>query len=195
MEQLKLSLKDWKAKDIEVYNTIIAREWDFNVSGVNWWSDTIATFISEASDKGFSIALEDVEFCGFCNQGDGASFTGSVDIVEFLKSEKKLTKYRKIVNAIKRDDIHYSCDILRNDSRYSHKYTCFASELEYYEEKQDIESLCEEVLEMLELERLALCDELYNTLESAYDYLTSEEVIVDSLIANDYIFDEGGNIV
>jgi hypothetical protein len=47
----------------------------------------------------------------------------------------------------------------------------------------------------LEEKRLKLCSELYLDLENTYGYLTSEKVIEETLIANDYKFNEFAEIV
>jgi hypothetical protein len=42
--------------------------------------------------------------------------------------------------------------------------------------------------------RLDLSQEIYKSLESEYDYLTSDEIIAESLIINEYEFTEDGKI-
>lgn len=38
-----------------------------------------------------------------------------------------------------------------------------------------------------------LCHELYKSLEKEYEYLNSDEAVDESLIVNEYEFDEDGN--
>lgn len=47
-----------------------------------WWDDVYEQAKKDGEDKGFDI--DDIRFSGFWSQGDGASWTGRVDMVQFL---------------------------------------------------------------------------------------------------------------
>lgn len=52
-----------------------------------WWDCTYANAKEDGKAKGFDI--EDIRFSGFWSQGDGASWTGTVDIKQFLEHHLK----------------------------------------------------------------------------------------------------------
>jgi hypothetical protein len=56
--------------------------WFSSTLDYEWWEGTYDSAKEDAKAKGFDI--EDIRFSGFWSQGDGASWTGSVRIKEFL---------------------------------------------------------------------------------------------------------------
>jgi hypothetical protein len=52
-----------------------------------WWECTYASAKEDGAEKGFDI--EDIRFSGFWSQGDGASWTGSVNLSQFLEHHLK----------------------------------------------------------------------------------------------------------
>ena len=52
-----------------------------------WWDCTYANAKEDGKVKGFDI--EDIRFSGFWSQGDGASWTGEVDMKQFLEHHLK----------------------------------------------------------------------------------------------------------
>lgn len=59
-----------------------ALEWFSSTLDYEWWECTYAQAKEDAQAKGFDI--DDIRFSGFWSQGDGASWTGTVDLSEFL---------------------------------------------------------------------------------------------------------------
>ena len=59
-----------------------ALQWFSESQDHDWWEATYDSAKEDAKAKGFDI--EDIRFSGFWSQGDGASWTGSVRIKEFL---------------------------------------------------------------------------------------------------------------
>ncbi len=53
----------------------------------DWWDCTYANAKEDGKEKGFDI--EDIRFSGFWSQGDGASWTGRVDLKQFLEHHLK----------------------------------------------------------------------------------------------------------
>lgn len=64
-----------------------ALEWWASTQDHEWWEDVYANAKEEGKEKGFDI--EDIRFSGFWSQGDGASWTGEVNIVQFLEHHLK----------------------------------------------------------------------------------------------------------
>lgn len=64
-----------------------ALEWWASTQDHEWWDCTYANAKEDGKAKGFDI--EDIRFSGFWSQGDGASWTGRVDLKQFLEHHLK----------------------------------------------------------------------------------------------------------
>jgi hypothetical protein len=127
----------------------------------------------------------EISFSGFYSQGDGASFTFRLDSAYFEKwvEALEIPEWKKAVL------VHYTPQFTgkRNTHYYSHKFTVttdfdftyhgglYTNIDEFRREKYD------EFLEVLQSEVYSHCDELYRTLEKEYDYLTSDEYIIEEM--------------
>lgn len=61
--------------------------WFSETLDYEWWDCTYANAKEDGKEKGFDI--EDIRFSGFWSQGDGASWTGRVDLKQFLEHHLK----------------------------------------------------------------------------------------------------------
>lgn len=155
----------------------------------DWWSFTYDWF------KETYPQYQDCEICfsGFSSQGDGASFTFRLDSTYFEKWLEALDipEWKKAVL------VHYIPEFTgeRNSHYYSHKYTvsiCLSSDDHNYD---NIDALkyrhYHEFLDLLRSEYYKHCDILYKVLEEEYDYLTSDECIIEGM--GDCEFYENGD--
>ena len=139
----------------------------------------------------------DISYSGFFSQGDGASFTGTIDsdwlIQQFVSEEhKELVK-------------HISCVITRRrGGYYVHENTC-ETEVTIEEVAEHLEnnlSLYESVLEgveealtqIIECYRLSVCHKLYTELETQYAHETSDNQIVEIYLDGETLFLEDGTV-
>ena len=137
-----------------------------------------------------------ISYSGFWSQGDGASFTGYLDLDWLLTESGFLTDEQK---ELVRD---IDCTFSRRHSRYHHSNTCRTDleVTEFAEHIQDNDYLImkliapiEEYLQdAVEDYRQDVCYEVYSALESEYEFLTSHEAIRDW--ADDQEFLENGEI-
>lgn len=179
------------------------RYWD--TEHVDWWDSVYDNFKEEMREKG--IHVERMYFSGFCSQGDGACFEGDVyDWGSFLKS----LGYNDtaLINHADRS-FAFSC----NHSGYYYHENCvkFSTDLPLPESADDQDfarnyanfeddSLHEAVwlAQLNKYSESALENqfseafkdhmrELYTQLEDEYEYLTSDEQILEALEANDLL--------
>ena len=206
------TVKEWKAKDINVYKKILERFSDINTD-TEWYKYTIDEFIKRMEGEGVQIETKDVQFSGFSSQGDGASFTGKVSwkyIADCIKrhniSIPKIAKWTRLASA--NMDTSWASPLYGIVSRISSHYChCNTVSLSLEYDDTDLSTkLCEYIGDTLydmkgELKDLdtfietELKDEmkdLYRELESEYESLSSEEAIVDTLETNEYLFDADG---
>lgn len=125
----------------------------------------------------------EISFSGFSSQGDGASFTFLLDSAYFEKWVEglEIPEWKKAIL------VHYTPQFYgkRNGLPYVHKRSVtidFESEEHHYQNIDEFkEEMYPEFLELLRSEYYSHCDELYKTLESEYDYLTSNECIIEGM--------------
>lgn len=58
------------------------RDWFHQTMDYEWWDGVYDIAKEEGKERGFDI--DDIRFSGFWSQGDGASWTGSVDLGKFM---------------------------------------------------------------------------------------------------------------
>lgn len=162
--------------------------YDINVD-YDWWDYVFDNFKSENQ-----FEVGEIYFSGFASQSDGAVFeydgVKSSLIEEFAAT---LTKREKIIF-----DRCYTHTSGKQAGRY---YNCEHSISLEFEDWYDYPN-CAKIVEGIENDweefvkdrHSDLCNDLYRTLEKEYDYLTSEEAIIETIEANEYEFDEYGNL-
>lgn len=173
-------LDEVKDKAIE-YNRYINVDFD-------WWSkDIINEWETKLENRGFSNPK--IYFSGFSCQGDGACFDADIDINKLLASDVCISeKNREILEKIK-DDI--TVKIEGHDLRYCHAYT---RHVYIYNNPEEYEAKIPAIEEELNEMRIELCNEIYNDLQDEYYYLISDTAVEETLIANEYLFEENGEI-
>lgn len=208
------TVKEWKAKDIKVYEKILERYSDIDTN-YEWYEDTIVDFIKRMKSEGLEIDYKDIQFSGFFSQGDGASFTGTVSwkyIADCIKrhntSIPKIAEWARlasanmdtswagplygIISCINFNYCHYNTVALSlemDDTDLYNKLFEYIGDIAHTRENgiADLEMvLGEELKDEMK--------DLYRELEAEYKSLSSEEVIVDTLEANEYLFDADGKI-
>jgi len=171
---------------------------DINVDH-DWWDCLYEDFKTDMLEKG--VTVDDICFSGFWSQGDGASFTGVVacnDMAKFMDAHDLSSRYPAAYYFCQFDELWLN--LYRNSSHYSHENTVNVSMHDTtgnpYDEgsaRWDIydtmQTLFETEYAQLELD----CEEilrghmqnLYCRLSREYEYLTSEDVVWDTVVAND----------
>jgi hypothetical protein len=184
------------------------------------WEDGVTEGFKEDMEE-IGISDIDISYTGFWSQGDGASFTSdtidtrklfnaagikSTDALnmEVENRDDKDKEFYDLLDTL--EDIGHldriritpeelKVTIERGSSNYYHENTVSAK-IEIWDEPEGwedpgrfIEDLEKEITNFIR----GKCKELYSSLEKEYDYLTSDEAVKETLIDNDYEFDEEGN--
>lgn len=137
-------------------------------------------------------------FSGFWSQGDGACFEGRYNhakgaprkIRDHAPKDGELHRIADALQAIQRRNFYQlHADIAHRDRCY-HEY-CMSISVERdsptcQDRTADAEEVVAEVLR-------DLARWLYRQLEREYEYLTSDEVVDEAMIANAYMFTEAGH--
>lgn len=196
---------------------------DINVDYDGWEDGVTEGFKEDMREIGIDDI--EISFSGFYSQGDGASFTSedidtrklfnavgiksndalnmevddersrgeNKDFYDLLDTMEDVGQLER--NRIKPEEIRVTIE--RTDSRHVHFNTVRAN-VEIWDEPDGweepygfIDELEDKVTEYIR----GICKDLYRDLEKEYDDLTSDESVKETLISNDYEFDEEGNII
>lgn len=177
-----------------------------SVEDNDWAESIVESFKEEMAERG--IDAETVYWSGFCSQGDGACFAGGIDDLKlFIESHEELAEFALLVQT--EDDGMTSIRMWwKHDGYYYHEnsltYSCedgftevvdadFESPVRLAVAKQifaDAETLLGEFENAVRSVVQQHCSDFYKNLEKEYDYFTSDEVIIESLEANDGLADE-----
>ena len=166
------------------------RHW--NVEDSDWWEYVYEEWKEKLAELGYNDV--DIRFSGFWSQGDGASFTGKVDVHKWLESHNM--KEKMSVGMF--DDIcnYFSVTVERlYGSRYVHEHTVDVVIGDNYCSTwtDELENLSDQIRCQIKDEVHDLSCEIYRDLEREYEGQVSDEAVIDSLEANEVLFDENGD--
>jgi hypothetical protein len=199
-----------------------AREWYIEGMDYEWWEGVYEMAIKDGYEKGFCI--DKIYFSGFHSQGDGASWTGQVDVRQWL--EENLSDSIGVsawCHLVQEDVISKHLKVVANNSHYCHESTMQVGEVmddsETFDDDytlklpsifkgMDIRTVFDliesdsncaikttEGIEQAILESVRdYAKDIYQRLKEEYEYLCSEEMMLDHFDANDYHFTNEGAI-
>jgi len=180
---------------IEKYN-------DINTDGYEWWIDELIDFSDEIETNGIEIDYKDIYFSIAYSQSDYLYFDkGSVDGIKYIESFKTFStmdKYQKLAEFYQKNDGNLSFSIIGNSYRKRH-YVEFSGD-NFFDLIDDIDDNEYKEMEMLinELEKdideyiNEIAGNLHKKLYRVYEYLTSDDAIIETFLANEYTFLENG---
>jgi hypothetical protein len=180
----------------------------WNVEDTNWYEPTYECFKADMTAIGIDVGR--MYFSGFCSQGDGACFEGRVEDWDLFLRSLGYTDKVLIQHAVD----HFRFSVKHSGHYYHENCTSFSTDLctprGYYEaamenfaerytpypwDTDDIRTKAWLAL-LNQYDSTKLEDEfeeafkdhmiqLYKNLEKEHDYLTSDEVVWESLEANE----------
>jgi len=164
-------------------------------------------FYSQGDGASFTARVDDVEL--FLKKAlEINASTEFLDMGEDEDSSKEADELRQLMGdlrnvgydtreKLKPEDLYL--EIVRITNRYSHENTIEASvemeELDVEDDDRDWNKFYDEMMSMITDWAREESKELYQRLNKYYDELQSDEEVAETLIANDYQFNEEGEIV
>lgn len=171
---------------------------DTNYLDYNWWDFTYDDVVTILEFIGFSNI--DISFTGFSSQGDGASFTGNYEyakggvkkLVSYAPSEKVFINAAKQLQALQRKYFYKIFGkVERISSHYVHENTVtFSVDYSSVNTLQSVADIEQEITEIVR----TISQYIYSKLENEYNYLMSDNAIIEHITCNDYLFNEDGTI-
>jgi hypothetical protein len=154
-------------------------------------------FISDINEIGYKNAK--IRYRGFYSQGDGLSFSCDIDAISYIEKNNLMDKYPliyKYISDSNNDNAYYN---ITNQGFYSHSGVMELNE--HYGNFNDYDIISDELnSEIVSFEKLLLdnaknkADEFYQVLEKHYDYINSDEYIIQYFQANEIEFLDDGSI-
>lgn len=208
MKQVCIECRQYDEWEPEVQQKILEKYRDINVRYDDWYEGEFDYWATELEKMGYDILKEklnskgkkvrdiQIAFSGFWSQGDGASFTGDVDIIKWLEYIN-YSKYNRILKLLKSGAIQHSASIKRDRwHHYSHWNTTSIYHDWYMNgDHPRIEALIEELEQDLLEHHQQLNKDIYKALEECYEGDTSDEAVADTLRVNEYEMDITGKIL
>lgn len=148
-------------------------------------------FIKRLSDMG--IETENILYSGFCNQGDGLSFLGTIHEKYLLPFIQKY-EFSKLSDYVKNEHEELFLVIRSKNINYVHENSVYCDVPEDLDLSDDLYSELNELSDLVNDARMSLCRELYSELERNYDYTMSYEHAQEIAELNDYWFTADGSI-
>jgi len=171
------------------------RHWNVDDS---FWYESI---IDDVKDIGkiLGIDIDNIYFSGFSNQGDGACFEGRYT---YAKGAAKAIR----AHAPKDETLHGIADALQaiQRKRFYSLYADTQQQGRYYHMNVDVRSersveynnaADEEATDAITDALTDFAQWIYKSLETEYEYMTSDEAIAESFEANECEFTEAGERV
>jgi hypothetical protein len=172
-----------------------------------WWESTEEYWAEKLEGLGIYTDTNKMHFSGFHSQGDGACFTGSINLKEFLEAHPDLKKeHAKLYMAVIPFDHrgaaceYYDLKLTRHGfTNYNHEKSVHLGSwdiniLPEYdtEEGEDYERLIIDAEADIEGQCRDYMKELYRDLEKDYEYMQSMECFLEEVDYKD--FDEEGEL-
>lgn len=180
-----------------------------------WHTHVYEQAREEGTALGFDV--DRIFYSGFYSQGDGASWSGTVDIRAWLDKHKQDDTHAHILSALIDDGWADTKLTICTRGRYSDERSMYCDSIHVALAldsdpcitteglfkgasvqglfdvlgKDYVDDLCDEVLEAAR----DYARDIYCNLRDEYEHLCSEEVIAELCDANEYLFDEQGNFI
>ncbi|NCX55970.1 MAG: hypothetical protein EBW87_02075 [Burkholderiaceae bacterium] len=182
--------------------------------------------IDDAKREGekFGFMIDEVLYSGFSNQGDGASWTGTIQLQRFLEHHLKednpdYGRYTVLLTLLEDGWAEHSVSVSRKSFMYNHSNTMQIDQqyMGYVATTEDaviraacplqganvqelyegilIDSLLDDLYEWALKEARKYADHIYDLLEQAYDDEMSDQHVSLMADANEWEFDETGRLI
>ena len=163
-----------------------------------WWEPIYEGFTEDANKAGFHVG--NIYFSGFWSQGDGAMFEYTtlgdtlfnkfIDSLDLSPMRKNWLRTQTYAEALGKHSGHYY-----HENCCSHKVSFKAdfgwgANINFY---NWIGSFEDQFEEFVIAEYKQLCGDLYSQLRKYNDELTTDEAVAETIILNEWEFDEDGN--
>ena len=183
----KIQIKAYKITELAPNAKERALAWLAETLDYEWW-DCIYDDAKEVG-KCLGIEINDIYFSGFYHQGSGCCFSGHYSYQKGWKkaisdyaNDDELVRIGQALQDIQRPVFYELGGDIRGNERY------WRTRIDLHWQYSEHEQAINDVLSNF-------ADWIYNNLRREYEWLTSEEQLIESAQANGYMFDENGRVI
>lgn len=195
MRTITTEVYKFEELDEETQERVIENNRDINVD-YQWW-DFIYDDVKKIG-KILGINIKNIYFSRFYSQGDGACFEGSYSyakesvkkIKEYAPLDEELHKIAKDLYLLQKNHFYRLSANVEHSGHYYHE---FCTNITVYDD--DYYDISDDTIEGMKEILRSFMQWIYSILEKECNYLTSDEAIKETIIANEYEFTEEGEIV
>jgi hypothetical protein len=203
MRTIELTIFNYDELPTSIQQKVLCSLSNINVEHYEWYDSEFDYWKEKLEEFGFMEPK--IYFSGFHSQGDGACFD-----CEYIKLEHAWEYFKKDMerqnNWIHRKlqvheawfydylDNHVYLNMQCVNSHYSHENAYKVRGLAGSHLEGVLFKCYQEFVSWMEDFRRGLCMELYHNLSDAYEYLISDEAILETIQSNEYEFYENGKI-
>ena len=181
-------IEAYKITELESSAKERALAWLAETLDYEWW-DCIYDD-AKAVGECLGIRIDDISFSGFYSQGCGCSFSGYYSyhkgwkkaLKAYAPNDKELLEIGQALQDIQRPAFYELGGEIKGNERYWR--TRIDLHWQYSEHEQAINDMLSN-----------FADWIYNNLQTEYEWLSSEEQLIESAQANGYMFDENGRVI
>jgi hypothetical protein len=188
---------------ISTQQKAIDNQRDINVDDMNWDEYTLVQFKDILEQLGYEDIV--ISYSGFWSQGSGASFTCSgytykKGSINKLKKEYpqwlELHEWLNYFNLVNKENFYQLYfDITRDSSYYSHSNTVSVNNLYRISLSENEINIYEKEHEIVNGLNKDFMNIIYRSLEGDYEHQTSDDAVKETLISNEYEFNEAGEML
>ena len=201
----------------------IKQWWYEHGAEYEWWDCTYESFKEEGYELGFLVGK--MNFSGFYSQGDGACWSGQIDIVQWLRAHTSDSIARDAWIQLINEDFAEKHIPIGFNGHHSHSGTMSVAYWEnllnadlegddvflfkdsifkgmHYKDLLNIITSSDfpykseaDIAEAIEQSAKDYADELYKQLREEYEYITSTENLIEMCDINDWKFNNEGEMV
>lgn len=209
MREIKVKIYTFEELSSDVQKAVLDKYRFCPIENWDWWQYVYADFIDDVKEKyGVTLDSDNISFDGFYCQGDGASFTHDFTENEVKSLFKSLNiKFRKGLKHIFYEYVLDWIKIERFDFRDYHENSVIVTySFNYIDDNYGITKsypLIDEyfykkatqIEYVIEKWKNELCQDLYSRLQKEYEYLTSDDIVKESIIDAGLEFYKDGELV
>lgn len=207
MKTIKLKLYELDELSEQARQKALESFADFNIND-DWHRFNLENFSELGKLLGLTIPVKDIYFRGFYSHGDGSGFNAEVDLPDLCKAIEAANwkaeypntglelalppVHSRVLKLIAENKIDVTASIEKPRGYYG----VSAEITDDLPQRRPRYSHIENELDKLETWLQEFGEQLnrflFKSLEQEYDYLTSEEAIVESIKTNEYLFTADG---
>ena len=164
----------------------------------DWW-DAVYEDAKQIGEV-IGIEIDNIYFSGFSSQGDGACFEGKYayakgsakEIKDHAPQDEELHRIARDLQKLQKKNFYSLSAKVKQSGHYSHEY---CTEIEVYDNLNSYGDVTIETEKALSELLRDFMRWIYKQLEQDWDYLSSDEQIIETIQANEWEFDENGDMV